>query len=224
MNKTIINTADGSSTVYNSSLNEHYHSVNGAVTESECVYINNGLTEALKTNANKTINILEVGLGTGLNALLTLAKINGMKVQVFYTALEPFTLKAEDVEQLNYCKFPGLINFNNEFKEIHNHNGNDFLRINNNFYFKNICTQVQNFNPLPFTFDIVYYDAFSPEVQPEMWTAEIFDKMYKVINNEGILVTYCAKGQFKRFLKASGFTVECLPGPPGKREVVRAVK
>lgn len=224
MNKKIINTADGSSTVYNNLLNEHYHSVNGALTESECVFVNNGLAELLNNTDKQIINILEVGLGTGLNALLTLAKINELNVKVFYTAIEPFALEAHIIEQLNYCKLGSLINFYNEFKSIHNYNGNDFIRLNQNFYFKSIKDKVQNFNPLPLSFDLVYYDAFSPEVQPEMWTSEIFDTMYKTLNKGGILVTYCAKGYFKRILKANGFIVECLPGPPGKREVVRAVK
>jgi len=215
-------TADGSSTLMLSGLNEQYHSVNGAIQESSLVYIQNGF-HYIK---NQNVKILEIGFGTGLNCLLTYTANAQSKLikTIEYNALEPFPIASDLVDKLNYISI--LKGNNNEsfFKETHGLAFNEKQLIQPNFYFRKILQSVQEFNDTASTYDLIYFDAFGPAIQPEMWTQEVFDKMYTLLKYEGILVTYCAKGEVKRTLKAAGFKVENLPGPPGKREVTRALK
>ena len=196
--------------------------MNGAIQESTIVYINNGLNYTNKNN----IKILEIGFGTGLNCLLTI--INNLENEhdrsISYTCLEPFPIEADIVGQLNYPKIINSQFANQIFEQIHAYASCENLLIQPNFSLTKSLTTIQQYQALPANFDLIYFDAFGPTIQPEMWTKSIFDKMYETLKPEGILVTYCAKGEVKRQLKAAGFKVEGLPGPPGKREVTRAIK
>ncbi|MES2837058.1 MAG: tRNA (5-methylaminomethyl-2-thiouridine)(34)-methyltransferase MnmD [Bacteroidota bacterium] len=215
----IITTSDGSSSLYNEVLDETYHSSHGAIQEALHVFIANGLHYF--DNSLNEISILEVGFGTGLNTLLTLLHSNGKLVD--YTALETFPLSNEITTQLNYTSLLQQNEVKPLFEKLHNCNWNEKVEITQQFYLSKLKKEVQTIE-FKNQFDLVYYDAFGPRAQPDMWTKEIFEKLYSALKPNGILVTYCAKGEVKRMLKAVGFIVETLPGPPGKREMTRAIK
>jgi tRNA U34 5-methylaminomethyl-2-thiouridine-forming methyltransferase MnmC len=206
--------ADGSHTLFVPELDEHYHSVNGAHNESMHVFIEPALNFCTKEH----VSILEIGLGTGLNAFLT--ALNQGDKTIFYHALEKFPLETEAAVALNFAndKEGQLL-----FEKLHN------LPWNNEEELHSKMTILKDENDLTnitfsHTYDLVYFDAFAPEVQPEMWSEAIFKKIYDAMNPEGILTTYCAKGVVRRTMQAVGFTVERLPGPKGKREMLRAIK
>jgi tRNA U34 5-methylaminomethyl-2-thiouridine-forming methyltransferase MnmC len=209
---------DGSHTIYNETIDEHYHSTFGAITESQHIFIQNGLN-FINTNP---VRILEIGFGTGLNALLTLENAILQNRKIYYVAIELYPLEIEVIQKLNYSK---LINqkFENDFLAFHNCNWGEDIKLNNNFTLYKILGNAINVD-FPENFDLVYFDAFSPDKQPELWTIELFLKLYKSLNKNGILTTYCAKGEVKRNLKEAGFTIERIPGPPGKRHMIRAIK
>lgn len=214
-------TADGSHTLFVSELNETYHSIHGAIQESQHVFIKNGLHYF----SNKTfVRILEVGFGTGLNALLTLLDSKNENQQVNYVSLEKFPLVNELILQLNY---PSQLKLNTTqtalFNQLHTCKWNTTVPISTNFNLLKIKEDLIFFQTTA-TFDIVYFDAFAPEKQAELWTTEVFATIYKLLNSGGILVTYCAKGVVKRTIKSVGFQLETLSGPPGKREMIRAIK
>lgn len=214
-------TADGSHTLFVPELNETYHSIHGAIQESQHVFIKNGL---YYFRDKETIDILEIGFGTGLNTLLTLLSIENSSQKVNYVSLEKFPLSNELAQQLNY---PTQLKINAAqtalFNHLHTCKWNTNTPISNNFNLLKIEEDLADFQTTT-TFDIIYFDAFAPEKQAELWTAEIFLKIYDFLKPKGILVTYCAKGVVKRTIKSIGFQVETLPGPPGKREMIRAVK
>lgn len=239
MERIIERTEDGSATLFVPELNEHYHSVKGARTESQHIFIDMGL----KASAAIRPRILEIGFGTGLNALLTLETAGQEKRAVHYTGIELYPLSWEEVDVLNYSNHP-------LFKELHTAPWDTDVNITPYFTLHKIQGDVNRVisgerleisdkspinhssliaNPLSLTpnpyFDLVYFDAFAPEKQPEMWSEELFRNIYACMNANGILTTYCAKGVIRRLLQAVGFTVERLPGPPGgKREILRATK
>ncbi len=206
--------ADGSHTLFVPELDEHYHSVNGAYNESMHVFIEPALNHCTKTN----INILEIGLGTGLNAFLT--ALNQDKKSIFYHALEKFPISADAALQLNFGKSKEE---NELLSKLHQLPWNKRVELQSNFTLLKDETDLTatRFNQ---GYDLVYFDAFAPEVQPEMWDEVIFQKLYDAMSPGGILTTYCAKGIVRRTMQAVGFTVERLPGPKGKREMLRAVK
>jgi len=219
MKRELRQTADGSHTLYVPALQEHYHSINGALQESNHIFIKYGLNAVTKTN----ISILEVGFGTGLNASLSASKAASNNLTIQYTALEKYPLESAEIQALNY---PSLVNTEG-FAEL-------FLSIHQSPWGKNVLV-APGFSILKHQidladfsaheeFDVIYFDAFAPAVQPELWTAGIFSQMFKALKPKGILVTYCAQGQVKRNMKAAGLTIERLPGPPGKREITRARK
>ena len=214
----LIETSDGSHTLYVPELDEHYHSVHGAVQESMFIFIKNGFDFC----SASPLNILEVGFGTGLNALLSAIKSKTGNREVNYTSLEKYPLEDSIVNSLNHYKFAG-----EEGKKIfhlmHSAAWNERVKICTNFYLKKIETDFTKAQ-LSGAYDLIYFDAFGPDKQPEMWTAEIFRSIAAVTNDSGVLVTYSAKGEVKRSLIASGFRVTLLPGPPGKRQMIRAVK
>jgi tRNA U34 5-methylaminomethyl-2-thiouridine-forming methyltransferase MnmC len=214
----IVKTSDGSHTIYIPELNEHYHSIHGAVQESSFIFIKNGFETC---NADP-LDIFEVGFGTGLNALLTCLKsISGERV-VNYTSIEKFPLEEETVRRLNHHIFAGESG-SMLYNSVHNSAWNEWINICRNFNLKKIngdFTQIQ----LTGKYDLIYFDAFGPDKQPEMWTKEMFDLISSITKINGILVTYSAKGDVKRNLRACGFEVALLPGPPGKRQMIRAVK
>lgn len=220
-------TADGSYTLYVPELDEHYHSVKGALTESQHIFINMGL----KHSSVPEPHILEIGLGTGLNAFLTLLSAEESQRKVHYTAIERYPLTEEPLRLLDYPQLIGR-QHEKEYYAIHRTPWEIENRLSPWFTLHKIegdFTQLfQSTDDSYVTnsrYDIIYFDAFAPEKQPEMWKQSLFDALYKVLNKEGILTTYCAKGIVRRMLQAAGFTVERLPGPPGgKREILRATK
>ncbi len=219
MKRTIKTTADGSKTIFIEELNEHYHSVNGALTESRHVFINAGFLPV----GDENLHILEMGFGTGLNVLTTLEANLKAKRNVFYTAVEAYPVKANEIAQLNYAALglPDLVSALSD--KLHDCKWEEWQEITPNFKLLKQQKKFQKIND-PQLYHLIYFDAFAPDVQPELWSEEIFEKMYEALKPGGILVTYCAKGQVKRNMKAAGFTLEGIPGPPGKREMTRATK
>lgn len=218
----IITTTDGSTSLFNAELNETYHSVHGAITESKHVFINAGLRHYISLYNPSTLNIFEVGLGTGLNCLLTVLEADKHPhIQFNYTAIDTVSMSEEMVAVLNYPE--ELATERKRFQEIHRLPFNQTLNLTPNFTLHKLNGNIAQTDIIGH-FDLVYFDAFGPDKQPEMWTEAILAKMYNVLNANGLLVTYCAKGAFKRNLKALGFVVEGIPGPPPKREMTRAQK
>jgi tRNA U34 5-methylaminomethyl-2-thiouridine-forming methyltransferase MnmC len=228
MERTLITTADGSHSLYVQALDEHYHSIHGAIQEAIHVFIKTGLTYLYKKNYT-SISIVEIGFGTGLNALLTCLEAEKLNINIHYTALEAFPVKEELLNELNYVN---LISdslkkekaaIQKIFQQLHTCEWEKPIVISKNFTLHKINQSLQE---IKFTnaFDLIYFDAFGPRVQPEMWTEEVFSKIHAATKNNGCLVTYCAKGEVKRTLKKVGYVVETLPGPPRKREMVRGTK
>jgi len=217
MNELII-TSDGSHTIYVPELDEHFHSVHGAVQESVFIFINNGF----KFCKADPVSILEIGFGTGLNALLTAINSVSGKREVNYTSVEKYPVDKKIISSLNHHEFVGE-NGREIFNLIHSSPWNISMNICKNFNLKKIEADFTK-ERLPGRYDLIYFDAFGPDKQPEMWTREMFAGMSDVMNKNGIFVTYSAKGDVKRNLKACGFDVTLLPGPPGKRQMIRAVK
>lgn len=215
----VILTGDGSHSLLNAELDETYHSRHGALQESEYVFIKQGLGYWLERNKQVQLAILEVGLGTALNAWLTFQSsvLAGRKVRYF--AIEKFPLTKELWQQLNYATHEREL-----FEKIHALPWNSWQQVTPwATLFKSEST-LQDVALPDLNFDIVYYDAFAPNKQPDMWTFEVLQKVITKLQTGGVFVTYCAKGQLKRDLKALGLEVESLPGPPGKREMIRAIK
>ncbi|MDD6211457.1 MAG: tRNA (5-methylaminomethyl-2-thiouridine)(34)-methyltransferase MnmD [Bacteroidales bacterium] len=210
-------TADGSHTIFIPGLNEHYHSVNGAIQESMHIFIKNGLFQIQKPK----IRILEIGFGTGLNALLTL--LNATDKKIHYTALELYPLLPEMALELNYPQRLEDKRAPEFFRELHSL---PWEKENFVTSFFTLMKRKTDFTSFVFsdTYDLIYFDAFAPEKQSEMWSQLLFDRLFSVTEPNGILSTYCAKGVVRRMLQQSGYLVKRLPGPPGKREILQALK
>ena len=217
----IITTADGSHSLFNEELNETYHSVHGAIQESVHVFIKSGLQYVLEKSSPLPISIFEVGFGTGLNALLTLQYLRGHPQAVNYTAIEHSPLGEEIWSKLNYAS---LLNLGAEYKGLHYSEWGRPHDLTSNFNLLKLNNSLQQVELSKESLDLVYYDAFAPSKQPELWSTDVLGKFFEALKPGGVLVTYCAKGQLKRDLNALGLVVETLPGPPGKKEMVRAVK
>jgi tRNA U34 5-methylaminomethyl-2-thiouridine-forming methyltransferase MnmC len=218
----IFTTEDGSDSVFAKEFNEHYHSVHGALQESSHIFIGAGLHSV--PSLSNDLNILEVGFGTGLNALLTLADSSIALRKVNYVALEPYPLPPELAANLNYCSALGYTSFKEQFLQMHKQESGIPVYLAENFVFKRIEAKIEEVELANSKFHLIYFDAFSPHAQPELWTAEIFFTIFSSMQSGGILVTYSCKGSVKRALKTAGFRVENIPGPPGKREITRALK
>jgi tRNA U34 5-methylaminomethyl-2-thiouridine-forming methyltransferase MnmC len=216
-------TEDGSHTIAIPSKKITYHSIHGALQESRQVFIEYGLKYFVNNYdcANKTIAVFEMGLGTGLNALLTWQEAVLLKQKVFYQAIELFPVTIPEANSLNYDSFLSAENI--RLPGIHQSAWNELNVLDEYFSFIKTKADIQVFETAD-KFNIVYFDAFDPEAQPALWTENIFKKMFDMLHNDGILVTYCSKGIVQRAMKAAGFIVQKLKGPPGKREVIRAVK
>lgn len=211
-------TKDGSSTFYVPELNEHYHSVNGAIQESMHVFIKAGLEIFEKHH----IKIFEMGFGTGLNALLTYNYCKSKNKSIDYTTIEKYPLQPDQYKKLNYFSTGNNVP-NPVLLQMHEALWGEPQIITDFFNLKKVKTSLHSFIH-PHTYDLVYFDAFAPSVQPDLWTPGVFANIYKSMNKNGILVTYSAKGQVRRNMTDAGFTVERIPGPPGKRQMMRATK
>lgn len=214
MKRIIERTEDGSATLFVPELDEHYHSVKGARTESQHIFIDMGL----KASAAPQPHVLEIGFGTGLNALLTLEAAEQDARPVHYIGIELYPLAWEEVNALGYSNNP-------LFEQLHTAPWEEDVKISPHFTLRKIKGDANTVINSSFSPSVVYFDAFAPEKQPEMWNKQLFRSLYVYMNTGGILTTYCAKGVIRRMLQAVGFRVERLPGPPGgKREILRATK
>ncbi|BDD05408.1 tRNA (5-methylaminomethyl-2-thiouridine)(34)-methyltransferase MnmD [Aureibacter tunicatorum] len=220
----LIETEDGSHSLFVPSLNETYHSFHGAVNESKHVFIKEGLDELINKFGVTQVNILEIGFGTGLNALLTKLWANeNLSIQINYTTLEPFPLDANITRQLNYGEKLGGETAQNEFLNMHEAEWDQEVSLSENFSLHKMEAKIQDAEFNDKLFNLIYFDAFAPSKQAEMWDLEVLGKVRKNMSMPGILTTYCAKGQLKRDLRSLGFEVESIPGPPGKKEMVRGL-
>lgn len=223
MKREIIKTADGSATIYLPDWNEHYHSKHGAVQEALHVFIKTGLHHYLEKHAPTEISLLEIGFGTGLNALLSFFEAEKNAVKINYTGVEAYPVSTTELELLDYAKLMVQENASANFQKLHETPWEERAEISVFFslqkekkFFREISAEKE--------FDLIYFDAFGPRVQPDLWSEEVFANMHRALRTNGILVTYSAKGSVRRAMQAAGFAVERLPGPPGKREMLRATR
>jgi len=218
MNSELIITEDGSHTLFVPEIDECYHSSHGAIQESRHIFIEAGLKQCAKSE----IRVLEVGFGTGLNAFLTMLEAERSGVQIHYTSLEKYPVAVEKALMLNYPEELSPEK-RNHFELLHRSVWNEEVQISPNFTLEKVETDFTDVE-LTGKYDVIYFDAFSPEKQPEMWTTERFEKIFEHCNEGAILTTYCAKGVVRRAMQAAGFNVERLAGPPGKREILRGIR
>lgn len=216
----IFTTSDGSHSLLNTDLNETYHSTHGAVRESIYVFLNKGYDLVVERNPTE-IHILEIGFGTGLNALLTLQKSLNSSIKVFYTTIEAFPLGEEVWTKLNYTDTLGSREY---FEKLHQASWSQWQEITPNFQLFKVNGELQHALFPEKKYDLIYFDAFAPSKQPEMWELDILQKVVDLMGDKAVFVTYCAKGQLKRDLKSLGLQTETLEGPPGKKEMVRGIK
>ena len=218
MKSELLITDDGSHTLFVPEIDECYHSTHGAIQESRHIFIEAGLKQCSKAE----IRVLEIGFGTGLNAFLTLIEAEQSTKQIHYTALEKFPVDVEKALQLNY---PEQLSpaYRRAFELLHSSPWNEEVQMTSNFSLMKIEADFTQFD---FTemYDVVYFDAFSPEKQPEMWIEALFVNIFRHCNSHAIITTYCAKGIVRRAMQAAGFMVERLQGPTGKREMLRGFK
>lgn len=217
MRREIITTADGSTTIRLPDLDEHYHSKFGAIQEARHVFIQNGL--ALFKNQN--IHILEIGFGTGLNALITLAEKENYNLNIHYVGVEAYPISVSEVSSMNYAQELGVNHV--LFDQMHDCSWQNEHIISPGFV---LTKRQQSFAEIDdvAAFDLIYFDAFGYRVQPELWSEDMFQIMYNALKPGGVLVTYAARSIIKKNMMSAGFTVSKLPGPPGKREMFRALK
>lgn len=230
MKREIIITSDGSSTIYIPEWNEQYHSIHGAIQEAYHVFIKHGLEyfyqtmiESKPMGIHKGISILEIGFGTGLNAFITLLESENSDQTIDYTGVEAYPVSMEEVEQLNYATQLGVEKHDHIFKDLHKNSWEYKHKITPQFLLtkqQKLFTEIEDSSD----YHIIFFDAFGARVQPELWTEAIFEKMYHALKINGVLVTYSAKGSVRRAMQNVGFIVERLPGPPGKREMLRGIK
>ncbi len=223
MKREIRTTKDGSVTIHLPEWNEQYHSMHGAINEAQHVFIQMGLDFFVSSESyvDQQISILEIGFGTGLNAFLTSLFSEANDLIIHYTGVEAYPVATSEIKQLNY---PELLNASvDDFQRLHEVSWENAVEISSRF---TLCKRKQFFSEIndKETFHIIYFDAFGARVQPELWTQPIFQAMYEALLPNGVLVTYSAKGSVRRAMQAVGFTVERLPGPPGKRHMLRGVK
>jgi tRNA U34 5-methylaminomethyl-2-thiouridine-forming methyltransferase MnmC len=217
----IFETQDGSHSIFSDTYQVSYHSKYGAIQETEHVFINAGLR--LKAVEQSEISILGIGMGTGLNVFMTYLEAQKRALSIDYTAVEAFPITMEEAKQLNYAEQLKRAETAEIFLKIHESNWEAPFSLDEDFRLTKVQKKFEDLN-FQNQFDIIYFDAFAPSYQPELWTIELLQIMYNALKANGVLVTYCAQGQFKRNLKAIGFAVEPIPGPPGKREMTRANK
>lgn len=226
----IVKTKDGSVTIYLPEWNESYHSKHGAIQEAFHVFIENGLR---KLDVSNEISILELGFGTGLNALITLAIAQNENLKINYTSLEKFPVQDEEFLKLNYPKAlkkfadqlkPTEVELNEAYLSLMKAKWGEFQKINQNFNAKKVLVDFLKYDYPENQFDLIYFDAFGARVQPELWTEDLFEKIFNSTKVNGVFTTYSAKGSVRRALQAVGYKVEKKPGPPGKREMLIGIK
>ncbi|WP_299889314.1 tRNA (5-methylaminomethyl-2-thiouridine)(34)-methyltransferase MnmD [uncultured Lacinutrix sp.] len=223
MKREIIITNDGSKTIHIPEWNEQYHSIHGAIQEAKHVYIKHGLAFFLASemySKASEVSILEIGFGTGLNAFLTAIEAEKLNVNCNYVGVEGFPVTKAEIEALNYSE---VLKNRDLFKAIHNTLWEEKTNVSKRFQLKKEEKQFSKIQTIN-TFDVIYFDAFGPRVQPELWIESIFKIMYDALKSKGVLVTYCAQGDARRAMMAVGFTVSKVEGPPGKRHMLRAIK
>lgn len=223
MKREIITTGDGSSTIHIPEWNEQYHSKHGAIQEARHVFIEMGLKKILERDNCKEISILEIGFGTGLNAMVTWEAIEAKEIFINYTGVEAYPVAVEEIIQLNFAEEIKQENSKAIFNKLHETSWEEANKISENL---TLTKQQKFFHQIEDvdTYDLIYFDAFGARVQPDLWTVEIFEKMFNATKQDGILVTYAAKGSVRRAMLEVGYKVERLQGPPGKREMLRATK
>ncbi len=217
----IIPTEDGSATLYTEQFDEHYHSIHGAEQESQLIYLTYGLEQRLQslgTGYLEPVWILEMGFGTGLNAWLTLLKCTEQKQKVHYTTIEKYPIELSVAESLGYAK---TAEEKSLFLKLHQAEWNEEVQINEYFTLHKRAEDSLAYQGQDNCFDVIYFDAFSPNRQPELWAEEVFQHLAKLGKQGAVLTTYCAMGEVRRRLQRSGFVMERLAGPVGKREVLR---
>lgn len=212
-------TADGSHSLFAPRFNQHYHSKQGAVMESDHIFIKLGLQPVMASRSGQMISVFEMGLGTGLNALMTWKAADESEQHIHYTSIEAYPIPVKTAGLFNFEKEVGKIGLS----ALHESEWGGLLQLSPFFTFCKHRIFLQDFEP-EVLFDVIYFDAFSPEAQPELWTEEIFRSMFRMLKPGGVLVTYSSKGIIRRAMQSAGFEVEKHPGPGYKREVVRAVK
>ncbi|MCG9791104.1 tRNA (5-methylaminomethyl-2-thiouridine)(34)-methyltransferase MnmD [Flavobacterium algicola] len=219
MEREIIRTEDGSTTIHIKEWNENYHSKHGAIQEAKHVFIKNGLA----LFENKSVSILEIGFGTGLNAFITFIESKRMNQSIKYTGVEAFPITKEELQAMNYVDELEANEFQSVFDSMHAGEWGEINEMDSAF---SLTKRQQRFEQIDDIeqFDLIYFDAFGYRVQPELWSTDIFQRMYNSLKKEGTLVTYAARGVVKRSMIEVGFKVEKLAGPPGKREMFRATK
>lgn len=220
MEKKIIKTSDGSSSVYIPEWDENYHSKHGAIQEAYHVFIKSGLD--LFEDGSK-VNILEMGLGTGLNCIISYLEGKKRDLSIDYLGLEGYPLDVKMILELNHLQQLQAENESIVYQKMLNSDWNSKQKIDDDFYLTKERVMFEDFDQRAFA-DLIYFDAFGARVQPELWTEVIFKKMYEALNENGVIVTYAAKGSVRRAMQAVGLEVERLPGPPGKREMLRGRK
>lgn len=219
MDPQLILTADQSHTLFHPELNETYHSKGGAIGESQYVYIASGLEYVAPTRDQ--INIFEFGFGTGLNALLTWMYAKKHQKGIYYDTVEKFPLGKEVYEQLNYGE---QLNETTKYTLLHSSPWSEEIILDPLFHFQKQALDIFDFAFPSSFYDLVYFDAFAPSKQAEVWAPSLLQKIHAALKPNGILTTYCSQGQFKRDLKEAGFILEMLPGPFTKKEITRAIK
>ncbi len=217
MQRKIITTKDNSKTLFIPEMDETYHYIHGALTEAIHIFIHHGVDQ-FKNKPN--VKVFEMGFGTGLNAILTYRYSSEQNLNINYKGIEKYPISQQELEALNYSKLLDLsVKETEVLNQMHSQN---FKSDRFNF-----TLSVDDIKQLPLPeneFDLIYFDAFAPNHQPDLWQPNILSKMYKSLVSGGFLITYCAQGQFKRDLKSVGFELVALPGPPGKREITKAIK
>lgn len=223
MERTLMTTADGSHTIGIPTMEVTYHSKHGAIQESMHVFIHAGLDYCIEQSSPDKVRILEMGFGTGLNALLTLIEAEKQKLLIEYETIEAYPLEQNLVDDLNYPSQLQRDDLLKQFMQLHSDTWDKQVNINPHFNFQKHQASLLNFSSSNH-FDLIFYDAFAPAAQPELWTATVFSKLFSMMNPDAVLVTYCSKGDVRRALLEAGFKVEKIPGPKGKREMLRAMK
>ena len=220
MIRKVITTGDNSKTLLITANNDTYHSIHGALTESEHVFIQHGLNYF---RSQKSVRVFEMGFGTGLNCILTLEQAEIYKQQTEYHSIEKYPITSKEIQALEYHQ---LIKseYQSYYKQIHKLDWNQPHQLTESFSLLKTRGDLHDHNFKDNFYDIIYFDAFGPKSQPDLWQIDILKKIFQSLKSGGIFITYCAQGQFKRDLKSAGFGVENLPGPPGKREITRGIK